>query len=132
MSANVKFTYLYRDGGNWKNWGEVIFSNNGAHAVSDIEGKVRHWIVEQEVFVAHQVRLCELFPAAQDLSIHDHCYHEFYSVETTLEPADDFWNRDISELLVEFQEVSRSGWGAFDIYERCRPQASYMPAGGIA
>ena len=131
MSDNVKFVYLYRDGANWKNWGEVIFSNNGALSAIDIDSSVRQWIVEQEVFVAHQARVPELFPAPQDLSIHDHCYHEFHAAEATLEPADDFWQRDISGFLSDLQKVSRTGWDAFDIYDTCRPQTSYMLNGEI-
>jgi hypothetical protein len=27
MGKNIKFIYLYRDAGNYKNWGEVVFYN---------------------------------------------------------------------------------------------------------
>ena len=124
MKENVKITYLYRDGANWKNWGEVIFSNDEGLSVSEIECRIRREIVEQEVFVAHQIRIPELFPPPQDLSIHDHCYHEFDVAEITLEPADDFWQRDISGFLSDLQNANRVGWDVFDIYCKCRPQAS--------
>lgn len=28
---NIRFEYLYRDHGNLKNWGEIVFSNNDAY-----------------------------------------------------------------------------------------------------
>jgi hypothetical protein len=37
---NIRFSYLYRDGSNFKSWGEVIFSNPEGLAVNEIETKL--------------------------------------------------------------------------------------------
>lgn len=37
---NIKFNYLYRDGSNYKSWGEVIFLNPENLAVNEVEVKL--------------------------------------------------------------------------------------------
>ena len=34
---NIKFSYLYRDAGNYKNYGEVIFANPDEMPIEEVE-----------------------------------------------------------------------------------------------
>ncbi len=38
--ANVKFCFLYRDAGNYKTFGEIVFSNPEHLGVKEIEAKI--------------------------------------------------------------------------------------------
>jgi hypothetical protein len=49
---NVKFNYLYRDGGNFKSWGEVIFSNLENLPVNEIEAKLINAFLPDNQFIA--------------------------------------------------------------------------------
>jgi hypothetical protein len=42
---NVEFTYLYRDGGNYKKWGKVVFSDSAQTNINSLEGKLRQGIL---------------------------------------------------------------------------------------
>lgn len=49
---NVRFEYLYRDAGNFKNWGEVIFSNPLNFNIKFIALMAEKILIEQPYFVA--------------------------------------------------------------------------------
>jgi len=47
---NIKFFYLYRDAGNYKAFGEVIFSNPDGLPLTEIESKIRASLIDGEFF----------------------------------------------------------------------------------
>ena len=84
---NIKFNYLYRDSGNYKQHSHVIFSNPLNRNVSDI----------LKIVIAH-LKVDNLFPAEEwgvpDLHFEDwddeldYAMHEFENIEeTTLKPT---------------------------------------------
>jgi hypothetical protein len=116
MTDNIKFIYLYRDAGNYKTWGEVIFSGSNVLSIHGLERDIRVGLLEDGLFIASQVRIPELFPTV--LSLDDHCYHEFHAIEATPELSNDRHNRRISDFISEILAAKRVGWLAFDVYER--------------
>jgi hypothetical protein len=50
----------------------------------------------------------------------DHCFHEFDSVEATLEVPNDSYSRSISQFISEVNMEARHGWRAFDPHEILR------------
>jgi hypothetical protein len=115
---NIKFIYLYRDGGNYKNWGEVIFSNPLGLTPNVITPKLNRAFMTDGMFIAHQIRIPEvLFYCNGDLTIDDHCFHEFDSVELTEGTRTDRLGRSINELLSEVKREAQAGWRAFDPYD---------------
>jgi len=101
---NTRFTYLYRDASNWKNWGEIIVSG-WRH---DVEERLKKTLDYGKFFIADQVNIPQKFFATIDDD--DHCWHEFHSLEKTDQEAND--SRTIDELLTAFEKVAQSemGW----------------------
>jgi hypothetical protein len=117
---NIKFAYLYRDAGNYKQWAEVIFSNPDKLQLVEIARSLRNAFLERDLFIAQQARLPEVFPFVRgDATSDDHCFHEFHSVELTGEDANDQHLRSISQLIADVENAARQGWVTFD------PQENY-------
>ena len=47
---NVKFEYIYRDAGNFKNWGEVVFANPNGIAVDDVVSLTEKALIDKTFF----------------------------------------------------------------------------------
>lgn len=109
---NTLFTYLYRDGGNYKKYGEVVFSGEPGARTAEMMR-----LAERDpLFIAAQVRIPNVFlfeelPPNGD----DHCFHEFFSIEVTQASSDDNLNRSIEEFADEFAAEATKGWLAFDV-----------------
>ena len=95
---NVCFNYLYRDAGNYKNWGEVIFTNKTDIELNLLELQIRDILIDGEFFIAEKVDLKKLkFP--EYIEELDHDWHEYYSVENTEEASNDRNKRDIVDFI---------------------------------
>jgi len=117
--SNVKLHYLYRDGSNYKKWAEVVFSNADDLHADVITRVLRDAFLEDGLFIAHQVRMPEVFLAAEDeLTFDDHCFHEFASVEVTADAANDACRRSIREFMEEAAREAERGWRAFNPQDR--------------
>jgi hypothetical protein len=116
---NIKFNYLYRDGANYKSWGEVIFSNPDHLSLNEIELKLIKAFLPDKLFVASQIFIPEKFLFLNgEFTNSDHCYHEFESVEVCQENPSDNLNRSITDFLRAVKFSSQHGWKAFDILDR--------------
>jgi len=113
--STIRFNYLYRDAGNYKNWGSIVLSNQEKLPLDAARLRLRRALVDGYLFVAKQVRIPErfLFRAGFATS-DDHCYHEFDGVESTTEVPDDLHSRSIAQLLSEIERESARGWIADD------------------
>jgi hypothetical protein len=119
---NIKFQYLYRDGSNYKKWAEIVFSNPDGLAVEFITEELRDKFLPDGLFISHQIRIPEVFLAADDgLTSDDHCYHEFDSVEFTSDLPGDNLGRSIREFMTEVSREATAGWRAFDPQDRLQP-----------
>lgn len=117
--GNTKFHYLYRDGSNYKKWSEIVFSNPDGVLAGAVMKGLREAFLEDAIFVAHQVRIPEVFLASEDhLMADDHCFHEFDSVEVTSDTPNDPCGRSIREFMAEVAREAERGWRAFDPQER--------------
>jgi hypothetical protein len=122
--SNVKFHYLYRDGSNYKKWAEVVFSNADDLSADVITRVLRDAFLEDGLFIAHQVRIPEVFLASDDeLTFDDHCYHEFESVESTSAAPNDPYGRSIRDFMEEVAKEAKRGWRAFNPQDRLLPRA---------
>lgn len=112
---NIKFTYLYRDAGNYKQWAEIVFSNPDGLPLAEVDHSLRKAFFENDLFIAGQIRLPEIFPFTRgSATSDDHCFHEFNGVELTEENPDDKNLRTIKQLIADAQRASEQGWTAFD------------------
>lgn len=114
MPNCIRFSYLYRDAGNYKAWGSVDFTNPDELSVEVIERKLRYSFDQQELFIAHQVGIPELFfYATEPVSEDDHCYHEFAAVEAIESSSTEIPERSITVFLAEVQACAEKGWEVF-------------------
>jgi hypothetical protein len=112
--SNIKFQYLYRDAGNYKQSGEVVFSNEDRLGTTVLAKELGEAFLEDGLFIAHQVRIPEIFLATDGLlTSDDHCFHEFDSVEDTCDAPNDKYGRSIREFVDEVMREAHRGWSAF-------------------
>lgn len=55
--SNVKFIYLYRDGGNYKKWAQVVFRNPDELSCDFITKALREAFMQDGLFIADQIRV---------------------------------------------------------------------------
>jgi len=116
--SNVEFSYLYRDGGNYKKFGRVIFTNPDQLDCGTIQKEIMEAFLEDGMFIADQARVPDVFLFANgELSFDDHCYHEFDTVRSTEEDPTDEQMRSVSEFISEMTVQARHGWRVFDPYD---------------
>lgn len=116
--SNIEFSYLYRDGGNYKKFGRVVFANPDQIACGVIEKALAEAFLEDGLFIADQVRVPEVFLFADgELAFDDHCYHEFDGVRATEKESTDPRVRTVSEFVSEVNQQGGRGWRVFDPYD---------------
>jgi hypothetical protein len=117
--TNIKFNYLYRDGSNYKSWGEVVFANPEDLAVDEINKRLVDVFLPDKLFVASRVWIPEKFLFLDgNFTTYDHCYHEFDCVEVCEESSTDSLGRTISDFSHDVELIAKQGWEAFDILDR--------------
>ncbi|MBI5955339.1 MAG: hypothetical protein HY865_27090 [Chloroflexi bacterium] len=108
-NPNIRFAYMYRDAGNYKQHGEAVFGNKDILPVEDIETQIRSLLQDGEFFIARQVQIVERF--FDDLHDDDHPWHEFVSVTVATDPVfDPDRRREIAEFIADLEKSHRAGW----------------------
>ena len=95
---NIRMEYLYRDAGNYKNWGEVVFSNPNSVPIFLAEQMVSEFLIERQYFLANSVGLPDLHFAEHNDEL-DHDWHEFHAFVFTEDASDDLHGRNIEKLI---------------------------------
>lgn len=114
---NVRFSYLYRDGSNFKSVGSVVFRDPDGASLVELRTKLEAVLPNDGLFIAHHVRIPEVFLYGKwNVTADDHCYHEFHSVEKTCEPPNDKYGRSVREFVAEV-DSNRDG-EPFDPFDR--------------
>jgi hypothetical protein len=85
---NIKFCYLYRDGGNYKNFNEVVFSNPNSINLLEIEKLIREKLIDDKWFYSKEWNVPDVHfkEFGYDSEI-DVDWHEFEAIEETSEKA---------------------------------------------
>jgi len=73
---NIRFHYLYRDAGNYKEFGAVTFRGDSRQTFADLEEKLDDSLVDREWFVAWDAKVPDLRPTPLSPDM-DHDWHEF-------------------------------------------------------
>lgn len=95
---NIRVEYLYRDAGNNKNWGDVVFSNKADIGVEELEYQIRELLIDGEFFVAEKAGLPNLYFPDRDDEL-DHGWHQFHSLGITDDEVSDELGRDMDDFL---------------------------------
>jgi hypothetical protein len=99
---NVKLEYMYRDAGNYKRHGEVVFSNKNDIPISTVKDIILNNLIEGEWFQPTLWNLPDLHFDDWDDEL-DVPYHEFICIEETTEQAASY---DV-QLLIEVIDNSK-------------------------
>ncbi|AMR31176.1 hypothetical protein A0256_06930 [Mucilaginibacter sp. PAMC 26640] len=83
---NIKFNYLYRDAGNYKNYGSVIFASPSEIDLAALKILIRSKLFDETWFYHHEWQVTDLHFGTWDNEL-DHTWHEFESIEHTNEAA---------------------------------------------
>ena len=81
---NIKFNYLYRDGGNYKQFGYMIFGNENNIHIEEIENQIRLKLIDGDFFDPKMWRVKTLYKYPYNPEL-DHSWHEFEDIEITSE-----------------------------------------------
>ncbi|HWZ15899.1 MAG TPA: hypothetical protein VNW95_11745 [Mucilaginibacter sp.] len=100
---HITFNYLYRDGGNYKNYRSVIFDSPSNVDLSDLDALIKSKLIYGEWFYVNEWNLPDLHFGTWDNEI-DHTFHEFESVELTEEAANAEFNLD--EFIIAIKQAS--------------------------
>lgn len=79
---NIAFEYLYRDGANYKNWGEAVLPTTSGQTLEQLDQQIRKALIDGEFFVAEEVELPTLYFSTRDITV-DHWWHEYSGIEWT-------------------------------------------------
>ncbi len=85
---NIKFSYLYRDGANYKNYNQIIFSNPNSINLLEIEKLIREKLIDGKWFYCKEWNVPDIhFKEFSYDSEIDVDWHEFEAIEETNEKA---------------------------------------------
>lgn len=105
---NIKLLYLYRDGANYKNFNEIIFSNPNSINPLEIERLVREKLIDEKWFYCKQWNIPDMYfkEFGYDPEI-DVDWHEFEAIEETTEVAT---QQDTIENFLMLVNMTKSPW----------------------
>ena len=101
----MKFEYLYRDAGNNKIWGEIVFSNYDHIDPKVLDTHIRKLLIDHEFFIARKSNLPRLSFPIWDQKL-DHDWYEYSSIDVTSDRENDIYNRDIKEFIGSLKQAS--------------------------
>jgi hypothetical protein len=98
---NLKLNYRYRDAGNYKQFGSVIFPNSSQLAISEATKLIQEKLISGEFFIPNDWNIPRLQFHPYDPEF-DHEYHEFEEWEVTEEATTD--DRDVLTFLQNIEK----------------------------
>ncbi|MBC8053435.1 MAG: hypothetical protein H7Y13_10260 [Sphingobacteriaceae bacterium] len=101
---NIKLSYLYRDAGNYKSFGEAIFANPADIPLEEILPTLQSKMIDRQWFYAKDWGLRDLHFDHWNEEL-DHGFHEFESLEYCHDPS-------TSRLSLDsfIESVKRTNW----------------------
>lgn len=103
---NVRFEYLYRDAGNFKKWGEIIFSNPRNIDIDLVATMAEDVLIDHAYFVASKADVPDLHFVEHNEEL-DHDWHELSMFQATDDPPNDSQGRDVEKFIESLQCASR-------------------------
>lgn len=101
---NIRFEYLYRDAGNFKNWGELVFSNPSNINVDMLKSIAANMLIDQSYFIASKANVPDLHFKEYNMQLDHHCWHEIHTFVPTEEAPNDPLGRNIEEFIESLRE----------------------------
>ena len=105
IMMNIQFSYLYRDAGNFKNFGTVVFANANQVSLEKLNAKIKQKLIDEMYFDAFNASVPPLFFDDYDEEL-DHDWHEFECISEIEMLPNDAHGRDISLFISSLAEKS--------------------------
>ncbi len=96
---NIRFEYLYRDVGNYKQFGYVVFTNETGLVINVIHARILDCLIDKTWFYSDVWGLKDLHLFKWDDEL-DHTWHEYSNIESTEENAT---MGDIKDFLLKIE-----------------------------
>ncbi|ERM81338.1 hypothetical protein P872_10670 [Rhodonellum psychrophilum GCM71 = DSM 17998] len=93
---NIKLNYMYRDGANYKQFGEIVFENPEEISIAAATHKIKEKLIQEMFFVSEDWGFPSLRIYPYDPEI-DHDWHTFEDFEETNAVQSD--SRSLGEFL---------------------------------
>ncbi|MBC8333755.1 MAG: hypothetical protein H8E29_00680 [Anaerolineales bacterium] len=106
---NIRFYYQYRCRANWKNTGEVIFSNPEGLPEEEIHQRILKAISGNQLFIAEAIHIPERYEEDYDPK-HSHGWHEYLFIEECGDKETDKEGRSTKAFLEVVEEKSAAIW----------------------
>ncbi len=103
----IQFNYLYRDSGNFKQFGSVAFGNNSGISTAELETRLRKMLIDGLYFVARNAGVPNLWTCTYNAEL-DHGWHEFEGLGEVDEQCNIVDSRDITTFLSELGQRHHS------------------------
>lgn len=100
---HIQFNYLYRDAGNFKQFGSVAFDNKKCIPTAELEKQFRTVLIDEQYFEAAEVGVPNLWVCPYDAEL-DHGWHEFEGLGKIDDQCDIVDSRDITAFLCELRQ----------------------------
>ncbi|TFF33503.1 hypothetical protein [Mucilaginibacter psychrotolerans] len=104
---NIKFNYRYRDAGNYKNHGWVVFDNPHNVELRDLETLIQTKLIDETYFYVDQWLLPDLHFSIWNNQL-DHTWHEFESIEHTNEAPNTAFS--LTDFMSAIEKVKPFKW----------------------
>lgn len=104
---NLCLEYLYRDAGNNKIWGEIVFANEHRLDVAEVTAQISPLLIDGHFFEAEAIPIPPCYFDKVDIEL-DHGWHEFSAFSETAEAVTDAQERDITEFIRSFESAAQS------------------------
>lgn len=112
-SPNICLYYLYRDGGNYKNPGSVVFANPLRRSLPEVDALLQSRLIEGLFFVAADWGIPDLhftdYPHDEEI---DHDWHEYSGVCETTEEASENLEVFLARVRCLVQEFKAGLWNS--------------------
>lgn len=98
MQKNIRMHYMYRDAGNYKQFGEVVFFNAEQLSIKEIKDNYKIFSFDEIWFNPSKIKIraLQIHPYDDEL---DHDLHEMIDFEETNDDVNDLLKRSISLFL---------------------------------
>jgi hypothetical protein len=105
LKNNIKFNYLYRDAGNYKKFGSIVFSNPDQIEINQVELEIRKKLFDTDFFIPKEWDIPTLHFEKWNEEL-DHFFHEFDSVEICNDKPNDCLNRSILKFMNSIKSIN--------------------------
>lgn len=105
---NTRFSYLYRDASNYKEYHEIIFSRGLRFE------QLLPYLKDKMFFIPSELGLDDL--QGDEWTIDDHIWHEIKDIRPTLDTQT--VNIEATRLLEKFKIAYENGWNEYAVMKR--------------